>query len=420
MSYENKILQLKKMLGKKKDEKTEKIHFQKPEKPAYTETWMKAGLSVVENDFGLLFKRQIRYPLIYKHGHYQLHHFFQAVEKWERAKLDHPFSIHSNEKVLFFDTETTGLKGVGTHIFIIGLLEVEEKEFVLNQYVLADPANEAAFLFESKLWQRGKTIVTYNGKSFDWPQLEMRWTFHKNLLPKLQSHRQIDLLHSSKRMWKNNLEKMKLTNVEEEKLGFKRNNDIPGFLAPMIYADAVKNGNASSLMKVLHHNEWDLLSLVTLYIHSTKLLLDDNLQDDAQVHTNIGKWYGDLKEQEQSEQILLTVTENFDENDTGLAYFYLALQQKRNKQYDESIQSFQRAIDTIDHRKKLKSFEQLAILYEHQIKDYSKALQYTIRGIELIQEGSFLKEEQKKNQLEHWDKRLQRLKNKNGKYLSIF
>ena len=56
--------------------------------------------------------------------------------------------------MLFFDTETTGLKGVGTHIFLLGFLEIDEEEFVLTQYVLADPANEAALLFESKLWQR--------------------------------------------------------------------------------------------------------------------------------------------------------------------------------------------------------------------------------------------------------------------------
>lgn len=421
MSYENKILQLKKMLGKKKEEKLEERPvFKKPEKPPYVDEWVKAGLSVVENEFGILFKKQVRYPMSYKHGHYELQQFFYAVEKWERANMEHPFSIFSNEKVLFFDTETTGLKGVGTHIFLLGLLEVEEDEFVLNQYVLADPANEAAFLFESKFWQQGKTIVTYNGKSFDWPQLEMRWTFHKNHLPKLQNYRQVDLYHSSKRMWKNNLEKIKLTSVEEEKLGFKRINDIPGFLAPIIYTDAVKSGHATALMKVLQHNEWDLLSLVTLYIHSTNLLLDVHLQDEAVTYTNIGKWYGDLKEQGQSQQVLTTVTEKFDENDTGLAHYYLAFQQKRNKQYNESIQSFQKAIQQIDDRKKLKSYEQLAMLYEHQIKDYSKAIQYTIRGIELIQNGTFLKEEQKRTQLVNWDKRLQRVKNKNGKYRSIF
>ncbi|QBK25884.1 ribonuclease H-like domain-containing protein [Ureibacillus thermophilus] len=416
MSYENKIMQLKKMLGKKKTEECPKPSYPKPEKPAHIDEWEKAGLSIVENDFGVLVKRQVRYPISYKHGRYKLEQFFHVVEKWEKANLEHPYAIHYGEKVLFFDTETTGLKGVGTHIFLLGLLEVDEEEFVLNQYVLADPANEAAFLFESKLWKQGYTIVTYNGKSFDWPMLQMRWTFHKNYLPKLQIPRQIDLFHSSKRIWKNHLEKVKLMKVEEEKLGFKRENDIPGFLAPIIYADAVKSGDATGLMKVLQHNEWDILSLIVLYIHSTKLLLDQQLQDEAITYTNIGKWYKDLKELKQSEQVLLTVTEHFDEKETGLAYYYLAFQQKRNKQFKESIVSFQKAIHTIDGRKKLEAYEQLAMLYEHQMKDVSKAMQYTIKGIEMLQESDFLSEKQKKSRLEKWDKRLQRLKTKRGKY----
>ncbi|WP_342581277.1 ribonuclease H-like domain-containing protein [Ureibacillus sp. FSL W7-1570] len=417
MSYENKILQLKKMVGKKKAAESEKPSYQKPEKPAYIDEWKKAGLSIVENDFGVVLKRQVQYPFDYKHGRYELKEFFQAVEKWEQSKIEHPYSIYPGEKVLFFDTETTGLKGAGTHIFLLGLLEVDEEAFVLNQYVLADPANEAAFLFESKLWQRGKTIVTYNGKSFDWPQLEMRWIFHKNYLPTLQSPRQIDLFHSSKRIWKNHLEKVKLIKVEEEKLGFKRENDIPGFLAPIIYADAVRSGNAGGLIKVLQHNEWDILSLLVLYIHSTNLLLDDVLRDGATTYTNIGKWYNDLKEPEQSRQLFLKVTEQFAEHETGLAYYYLALQQKRHKQFKESIESFQKAIHTIDGRKKLDSYEQLAKLYEHQMKNYPEALQYTLKGIKMIQEADFFSDHQKKKQLENWDKRLQRLEIKNGKYL---
>ena len=120
---------------------------------------------------------------------------------------------------------------------------------------------------------------------------------NQQFIPKLRPQRQIDLLHSTKRLWKDDLERMKLTQVEEEKLGFHRIDDIPGHLAPIIYFDAVKSGNADTLMKVLHHNEWDLLSLITLYIHSTNLLLDELGEESATTYTNIGKWYGDLKQQ---------------------------------------------------------------------------------------------------------------------------
>lgn len=412
MSYENKILQLKQMLGKKKEEKENKPTFKKPDKPVYISEWQDAGLALIENDFGVLFKRQVNYPFHYKHGLYELGTFSEAIENWELSQIQHPFSINSDEQVVFFDTETTGLKGVGTQIFLIGLLEIMNDQFVLNQYVLADPSNEVAFLFESNFWQQSKTIVSYNGKSFDWPQLENRWTLHQNILPKLRNQRQIDLLHSSKRLWKNNLERMKLSLVEEEKLGFKRDNDIPGFLAPIIYTDAIRSGNAQNLMKVLCHNEWDLLSLVTLYSHLTKLLLDKNLHETATTYTNIGKWYDDLKQKKQSEKVLLNVTEEFNERETGLAYYYLAFQQKRNEQYKDAEISFEKAIRTIGIRQKLKSLEQLAMLNEHQFRNYTKAIQYTKDGLKIIQNNSFLKKEQTIKEKERWEKRLKRIEKK--------
>ncbi len=108
----------------------------------------------IDNDYGIVFKRQVHYPFTYQHGHYQLQSFFDALVKWQSAEFEHPYALEMDEKVLFFDTETTGLKGVGTQIFLLGFLEVTDEDFVLTQYVLADPGHEVALLFESKLWQK--------------------------------------------------------------------------------------------------------------------------------------------------------------------------------------------------------------------------------------------------------------------------
>lgn len=412
MSYEKKILQMKKLLGKKKEETEEKPKFQKPVAPSYLKEWEKAGLLPVENEYGVLFKRQVHYSLDYKHGQYELKSFYEAMDMWESSGIEHPFCLKPNEKIVFFDTETTGLKGVGTYIFLLGLLEIVDSQFILTQYVLADPANEAAFLFESKFWQNSSAIITYNGKSFDWPQIETRWTMNQQVLPKLCNMRQIDLLHSTKRLWKNNLERMKLTTIEEEKLGFTRKGDIPGFLAPIIYLDAVKSGNAESLIKVLFHNEWDLLSLVTLYVHSTHLLLEEEFKENAVTHTNIGKWFNDLKQREISEHILLNVTNEFNENEAGLAYFYLAFQQKRNKQFKEAVFSFEKSLITINFRQKIKVYEQLAMIHEHQLKNYEKALIFTEKGLEAVKEITEIKEERKAKYIENWIKRYNRIEKK--------
>ena len=409
VSYENKILQMKKMLGKKTETQQEKPVFQKPDQPTYTEDWQRAGLTLVENDFGVLFKRVVTYPLHYKHGHYELRELFDAIQLWEESGKEHPYAVTFNDTLVFFDTETTGLKGVGTHIFLLGFLETDEEQFTLTQYILADPSNEAALLFESKLWQRAVTIVSYNGKSFDWPQLETRWTLNQAHIPRLRPQKQIDLLHSTKRLWKNDLEKMKLTTIEQEKLGFHRQGDIPGFLAPVIYLDAVKSGQPDTLLKVLHHNEWDLLSLITLYIHSTRLLFNEQMQDSATTYTNIGKWFNDLKLKDTGMDVLSAVTENFDIAETGLAHYYLAFEQKRAAQFEQAAKSFSSALRTIDIPYKIKAYEQLAIIAEHHLKDYEEAITYTQSGIVLIEEHEKWSAFQKNKQTSIWEKRLHRL-----------
>lgn len=414
MSYENKILQMKKMLGKKTETKQEKPAFIKPDVPNYIGTWQQAGLTLVENDFGVLFKRVVTYPLTYRHGHYELQELFDAIGLWEQSE-EHPYAVTSGETLVFFDTETTGLKGVGTHIFLLGFLETDGEEFTLTQYVLADPSNEAALLFESKLWQRTATIVSYNGKSFDWPQLETRWTLNQAYIPKLRQQKQIDLLHSTKRLWKNDLEKMKLTTIEQEKLGFQRVGDIPGFLAPIIYLDAVKSGQADALMKVLHHNEWDLLSLVTLYIHSTQLLFQKEISDSAVTYTNIGKWYNDLKQKNTGINVLTTVTEHFDITDTGLAHFYLAMEQKRACQYEQAAKSLIKALPAIDIPFQIRAYEQLAIIAEHHLRDYEEAKVYTQTGLQLISSHDKWSSLQKEKQFSKWEKRLHRITNKLNK-----
>lgn len=414
MSYENKILQMKKMLGKKVQQPVanEQSTYQKPVIPNYVNQWEKAGLTRIDNEFGIVFKRQVHYPFHYQHGHYPLQSFFDALIKWQSADFDHPYALDVDENVLFFDTETTGLKGVGTQIFLLGFLEVTKHDFVLTQYVLADPAHEAALLFESRLWQKTATIITYNGKSFDWPQLETRWTLNQKVLPKLRTQRQIDLLHSSKRLWKNDMERLKLKSVEEEKLGFSRVGDIPGHLAPIIYLDAVKSGVPDALMKVLVHNEWDLLSLITLYVHSTYLLFEQSSDESANTYTNIGKWYADLKKRPQSVNVLEKVTAQFDAREAGNAQFYLAMQLKKNKQYSKAVDAFVASLHFIEPRKKLQALEQLAIIYEHHLKDMKQALVYTLEGIQLITSTEDWRMEQKKKWEISWEKRLHRLGNK--------
>lgn len=413
MSYENKILQMKKLLKKNNTQQViEKEPFLKPDVPNYAEMWQDAGLEMIENDFGVVFLLEKHYPLEYKHGGIYLGELYDAFEKWQQTRNSHPISLTDANNLIFYDTETTGLKGVGTHIFLNGLLEESEDGFTLKQYVLADPSNEVAFLFESKFWQGKKTVITYNGKSFDWPQLQTRWTLNKKDLPPLKEHNHLDLFHGSKRIWKNDMARMKLTQVEEEKLGFTRLDDVPGYLAPIIYLDAVKSGQPDALLKVLQHNEWDLLSLLTLYVQATNLLCEGIAEESATTYTNIGKWYADLREIDRSEELLQQVTHQYSSDESANAYFHLGFQQKKQQNYIEARKSFQQALPYLQGRQQITALIELAKIFEHRDKNYEFALDMTNQAFKLVTESSLWSKESKISRLADMQKRKNRLERK--------
>ncbi|AMW99451.1 ribonuclease H-like domain-containing protein [Rummeliibacillus stabekisii] len=419
MSYENKILQMKKMIKKSSSKEEEKkTPFAKPSDPAYTKDWEMAGLKRIENQFGMVFLLETHYPLETKHGDFLLGDLYNAFRLWSMPDNSHPIELTKDDQLIFYDTETTGLRGVGTQIFLNGILEVSQAGFILKQYVLAEPSHETAFLYESKLWEPNKTLVTYNGKSFDWPQLQTRFTLHKKDLPNLPEQRHIDLLHGSKRIWKNDLSRMKLTQIEEEKLGFKRVGDIPGYLAPIIYLDAIKSGNPDVLLKVLDHNKYDLLSLVTLYIHATNLLCESEEDESSTTITNIGKWYGDLSDYEKGSRVLEKVTNQFNSNEAGYAHYHLAFQRKKQHLYEEAYQSFMNAVPFLKESEQLIAYIELAKIDEHRRKDYQSALFYTYKAERTLNNMQSLdrdKKLKKFNEISHRQLRLKKKQSLHGK-----
>lgn len=406
---------MKKLLKKSSDSKNRedtKSLFIKPDEPFYSKDWVAAGFQQLNNDFGTVFLKETTYRLDYQHGKYKLGQFYDALAMWESYDEAHPIKITSDDHPIFYDTETTGLKGVGTHIFLNGLLEESSVGFTLKQYVLADPSNEAAFLFESRFWQGEKTVITYNGKSFDWPQLQTRWTLNRQELPSLREHHQIDLFHISKRIWKNDLSRMKLSNVEVEKLDFHRVDDMPGYLAPIVYLDAVRSGETSSLFEVLRHNEYDLLSLITLFIQATELVFSDVTHDRAIVHTNIGKWYTDLKQRQRGTELLEGVVHQYSEYDAAMANYLLAFDKKKDKAFQEAESCLLASLPYLAERQNIIASIELAKLYEHKLKDIQQAQHYTLQALFKVKASRLWKVDAKNNKIAQLEKRYIRLKKK--------
>ncbi len=118
---------------------------------------------------------------------------------------------------------------------LLGHARVYDDRVVVKQHLLPKPGHEAA-LYHSFLSEVDiQSLVTYNGKAFDWPQVKTRHTLIRDRVPKLPDFGHFDLLHGSRRLWKHKFDRVSLGTVEKEELGVVRTEDTPGYLAPMMY-----------------------------------------------------------------------------------------------------------------------------------------------------------------------------------------
>lgn len=174
-------------------------------------------------------------------------------------------ALFREDDLVFIDIETTGLWATQP-LFLVGILYKENDKLKLQQY-LARNLNEEKPLMEA-VYPRlkdYKVVVSYNGKKFDIPYLESRWT-ECGMYYKLNCYH-LDLLYHARRHFKHYFHDCKLVTLEENLLGHKRNDDIPGYLIPRAYYDFIKSGDTSIIKKILKHNALDLLSLARmLYI----------------------------------------------------------------------------------------------------------------------------------------------------------
>ncbi|WP_078380235.1 ribonuclease H-like domain-containing protein [Sutcliffiella halmapala] len=416
MSLKNKLNRMKKHL---KTESGEKITIQKEETSSDIQSsieipnlqkWEEFGARPFHFNEEYCLIREVVYPLNYQHGIYPLQEVLPVMELWQEAEVDHPLSAkgHLPKDLFFFDTETTGLSGgTGTTIFLLGYARIFEDKVVVKQHFLPGPGNEVA-LYQSFLQEVDyTTLVTYNGKAFDWPQVKTRHTLIREHVPKLPAFGHFDLLHAARRLWKEQLESVRLANVEKEILGIKRENDIPGFLAPMIYFDFVKTHELQGIKGVLKHNEWDVLTLITLYIHLSKLLQVEGNSRSNREEYEIGRWFDSLGESE----IAAALYENIVEQSWEASY-KLGLIKKREQDYILARQLF---LQSYQHRentmKEIVAIE-LAKLFEHKEKDFVEALFYAEKACVILNEKKLLNANIPSEKVTEIQKRINRLKKK--------
>ncbi|WP_249597593.1 ribonuclease H-like domain-containing protein [Peribacillus frigoritolerans] len=412
MSLKNKLNRMKTHMNLEKHTSPIEVIDQKEnEEIPYFEKWLENDTVSFHFDGDYCFIREVRYPINHKHGLYAFSELKKVVKEWNQASLEHPLSAKGvkSEDLFFFDTETTGLGGgAGNTIFLLGYAYLEGEEVVVKQHILPQPGSEIP-LYQSFLENINyETLVTYNGKSFDWPQLKTRHTLIKEHVPKLPEFGHFDLYHASRRLWRNKLERVKLSAVETDILGVHREDDIPGYLAPMIYFDFVERKNPEILFGIMKHNEWDILSLITLYIHlSRKILQIDGYTEESM---EIARWLDYLGKKEESVETYQKILEAGSEEDRIMAGHALAFQKKKLKQFNEALEIWKEVALKGNVQIRIQAQIECAKLYEHQFKEVGHALKCSIIAHqEMVREGVT----QEKNQLE-LEKRIRRLKKKEG------
>ncbi len=184
---------------------------------------------------------------------------------------------HFPSRSLFLDLETCGF--AGSTVFLVGMVRESDGALVLDQLLARDYGEERAVL--ETLWQtveKHQVLVTFNGKSFDWPMVRDRSTRHRLEQSGRDKAREsgtkgclgrndlvhCDLLHHARRRWKRLLPNCRLQTLERYVCNRWRRNDLPGDQVPAAYHEFVRSGHTEKIGPILHHNRLDLVTLVQI------------------------------------------------------------------------------------------------------------------------------------------------------------
>ncbi len=164
---------------------------------------------------------------------------------------------------LFLDLETCGLSG--TPVFLIGCMWLADQDLHVEQLLARNYEEEPAIVARfTELSRHRPVLVTFNGKSFDWPFLRDRAAISRVPLAEVAGH--CDLLHASRRHYRRMLPDCRLQTLECFVCKRRRVGDIPGGEIPAAYHTFVQSGDARQLRAIIHHNFLDLVTLAELAI----------------------------------------------------------------------------------------------------------------------------------------------------------
>ncbi|MFH1687550.1 MAG: ribonuclease H-like domain-containing protein [bacterium] len=310
------------------------------------------------------------------------------------------------ERLLFFDTETTGLGGAGVVPFLIGCGSYTAGGIEVRQYIIPDYSDEAAML-EALLEELipSTVLVTYNGKAFDIPIVRDRMIVNR-VAREIPASDHLDLLHATRRLFSRRLADCSLTNVERELFDFHRQDDIPGFLIPSVYFEWLGQQKLDLLHNVLEHNCLDIVSLAFLTEKIAGIFADHghSLSSAQDLHS-LARVYGRRRQTDRVNRLYRRIIDEGSGDLPADAVWFHSLALKRSGQMDEALRLWGTLAEGEGKESYLAHLE-LAKHYEHRLKQPRQALSQTLQADQKCPYGTA-----HHRRLEH---RVQRLKQKAG------
>ncbi|MFP4383255.1 MAG: ribonuclease H-like domain-containing protein [Spirochaetia bacterium] len=267
------------------------------------------------------------------------------------------------EDLVFIDSETTGLSGAGTVIFLMGMGVIRNGRLTIRQYFLSDYPGEPEFLslihreLPPEAW-----YVSYNGKAFDCSILKSRFLLNR-LIHEFPN--QLDLLHLVRKFWKTRIGSCSLSSVEQNLLSIQRDLDVPGAMVPDYYFSYLNSGDPRPLLGVFEHHRQDIHTLLTLLNYISKILTDP-LNSTGTDAYQLGKYL--LQEDLPGGRELLERQASSGHVPSG---FLLSLYYKRAGMWEDALRIWNLLMEK--HRHVISGIES-AKYWEHREKQPQKAL----------------------------------------------
>jgi uncharacterized protein YprB with RNaseH-like and TPR domain len=292
------------------------------------------------------------------------------------------------DRWLFLDTETTGLAGgSGTYAFLVGIAWWDGGGLEIEQFFLREYSEERALLLalRERIAER-PVLVTFNGKSFDWPLLETRYRMSRKVsLPTLRAH--LDFLHPARNLWRLRLGSVRLSELERHVLSWDRGADLLSGQIPQLYFDYLRGGAPERLVPVLNHNQMDLRGLAALSTRILSLLSDaENFGHDGLELFGVSRICEKRGEQSRARKLYEKSLASFlpAEIDRA-ARRSLAILAKREGDFDLACELWKGALG--NSRRGYEAYEQLAIYYEHKARNPEQARQVVEQALKELRDA---------------------------------